>query len=87
FLDELEEVDQYSWASGTLTWLYRYLGQASRAGARGWLVVSHFCIVGSTSTFRVSDHLTSSHPSLDLMRLGLHDGLGSRHLVLWLIPV
>ncbi|CAI0625750.1 unnamed protein product [Linum tenue] len=38
FLDELEEVDQYSWASGTLAWLYRYLGQASRAGAGGgWL--------------------------------------------------
>ncbi|CAL1397490.1 unnamed protein product [Linum trigynum] len=35
FLDELEELDQYSWASGTLAWLYRYLGQASRAGARG----------------------------------------------------
>ncbi|CAI0459414.1 unnamed protein product [Linum tenue] len=54
FLDELEEIDQYSWASGTLAWLYRCLGQASRAGARGWLVVSHFCDVGSTSTFRVS---------------------------------
>ncbi|CAI0414381.1 unnamed protein product [Linum tenue] len=23
FFDELEEVDQYSWASATLTWLYR----------------------------------------------------------------
>ncbi|CAI0444076.1 unnamed protein product [Linum tenue] len=34
------------------------------------------------STFRVSGHLTSSHLSLDLRRLGLHDGLGSRHLVL-----
>ncbi|CAI0456620.1 unnamed protein product [Linum tenue] len=87
FLDELEEIDQYSWASGTLAWLYRCLGQASRAGARGWLVVSHFCSVGSTSTFRVSGHLTLSHLSLDLMRLGLHDGLGSRRLVLWLIPV
>ncbi|CAI0404963.1 unnamed protein product [Linum tenue] len=86
-LDELEEIDQYSWASGALAWFYRCLGQASRAGARGWLVVSHFCSVGSTSTFRVSGHLTLSHLSLDLMRLGLHDGLGSRHLVLWLIPV
>ncbi|CAI0473735.1 unnamed protein product [Linum tenue] len=35
FLDELEEIDQYSWASGTLAWLYRCLGQASRAGAWG----------------------------------------------------
>ncbi|CAI0551845.1 unnamed protein product [Linum tenue] len=51
------------------------------------MVVSHLCSVGSTSTFRVSGHLTSSHPSLDLMRLGLHDGLGSRHLVLWRILV
>ncbi|CAI0433184.1 unnamed protein product [Linum tenue] len=50
FLDKLEEVDHYSWASGTLAWLYRQLGQASRAGARRWLVVSHFCSVGSTST-------------------------------------
>ncbi|CAI0400813.1 unnamed protein product [Linum tenue] len=87
FLDELEEVDQYSWVSGTLAWLYSYLGKASRAGARGWLFVSHFCSVGSTSTFQVSGHLTSSHPSLDLMRLGLHDGMGSCHLVLWLILV
>ncbi|CAI0459178.1 unnamed protein product [Linum tenue] len=34
FLDELEEIDQYSWASGTLAWLYRCLGQASHAGVR-----------------------------------------------------
>ncbi|CAI0475308.1 unnamed protein product [Linum tenue] len=87
FLEELEEVFEYSWASGTLAWLYRQLGQASRAGTRGWLVVSHFCSVGSTSTFRVSGHLTLSQPSLDLMRLGLHDGLGIQHLILWLILV
>ncbi|CAI0466636.1 unnamed protein product [Linum tenue] len=45
FLDDLEEVDQYSWPSGTLAWLYRYLGKASRVGARGWLVVSHLSII------------------------------------------
>ncbi|CAI0545325.1 unnamed protein product, partial [Linum tenue] len=35
FLDPIEQVADYSWASGTLAWLYRQLGEGSRAGARG----------------------------------------------------
>ncbi|CAI0444074.1 unnamed protein product, partial [Linum tenue] len=54
FLDELEEVDQYSWASATLTWLYRYLGQASQAGVAGCLTLLQCWIYEYFSSFRPS---------------------------------
>ncbi|CAI0474230.1 unnamed protein product [Linum tenue] len=76
FLDELEEIDQYSWRPVHLLGCTDALVRRLVLVLGGWLVVSHFCSVGSTSTFRVSGHLTLSHLSLDLMRLGLHDGFG-----------